>query len=243
MAVTFVDQVMANLATSANRGTFINTIGLAAFAATSFTRRYAAGGFQVDNVGLGPVANFQLQQLVRDDFRITGYSEQRSERPERKQIDYRFHKQEILGWADVAFTTSANFALHVMPGSVALGPTADVEPAGWQTAPAPMTSQSKFLLALATDQVTLTYTLQVYVFISAGLSPTDDLRRILTVRRFLEADPAFLVSLDGTPDQRPFLFVQIYPRGVADGGPLVPAAITQLFDAADVLAAFLAPPA
>jgi hypothetical protein len=243
MAVTFVDQVMANLATSANRAAFINTIALTTFAATSFTRRYGANGFTVDNVVLGPVADFQLQQLVRDDFRITGYSEQRSDRPERKQIDYRFHKQEILGWVDAAFTTDANFSLHVTPGSVPLGPTGDMVPAGWQLAPAPMTSQSKFLLALATDQVTLTYTLQVHAFISAGLSPTDDLRRILTVRRFLEADPAFLVSLDGTPDQRPFLFVQIYPTGAADGGPLGPAAITQLFDAADVLAAFVAPPA
>jgi hypothetical protein len=243
MAVTFVDQVMANLATSANRAPFINTIGLGAFAATSFARRYGASGFQVDSVALGPVSDLQLQQPVLDDFRVTGFSERRSERPERKQIDYRVHKQEVLGWVDATFTTNAAFSLHVMPGSVALGPTADVEPAGWQPAPAPMTSQSKFLLALATDQVTLTYTLQVHVFLSAGLSPSDDLRRIRNVRQFLEADPAFLVSLDGTPDQRPFLFVQIYPAGAADGGPLAAAAITQLFDAADVLAAFLAPPA
>jgi len=222
MAVTFVDQVLANLATSANRAAFINTIGLAGFAATSFSRRYGTGGFQVDKVTLGPLANFQLQQLIRDDFRITGFSERRNERPERKWIDYRIHKQEPVGWVDASFTTRADF---------------------WQSAAAPMTSQSKFLLALATDQVALTYTLQVHVFIAAGLSLTDDLRRIQTIRRFLEGDPSFLVSLDGTPDQRPFLFVQIYPSGVADGGPLAPAAIAQFFDAADVLAAFLPPPA
>ena len=243
MAVTFVDQVLANLATSANRAAFINTIGLAGFAATSFSRRYGTGGFQVDKVTLGPLANFQLQQLIRDDFRITGFSERRNERPERKWIDYRIHKQEPVGWVDASFTTRADFSLHVVPGSVAFGPAADVQPAGWQSAAAPMTSLSKFLLALATDQVALTYTLQVHVFIAAGLSLTDDLRRIQTIRRFLEGDPSFLVSLDGTPDQRPFLFVQIYPSGVADGGPLAPAAIAQFFDAADVLAAFLPPPA
>lgn len=243
MAVTFVDQVLANLATSANRAAFINTIGLAAFAGTSFNRRYGANGFQVDGVALGPVTDFRVQQLVRDDFRITGFSEQRSERPERRLIDYRLHKQKTLGWVDATFTTSANFSLHVIPGSVALGAASDVAAAGWQPAAAPMTSQSKFLLALATDQVTLTYTLQVHVFVSAAVSPTDDLRRIQTLRSFLEGDPTFLVSLDGTPDQRPFLFVQIYPAGGADSGPLAPAAIAHFFDAADVLAAFLAPPA
>jgi len=53
------------------------------------------------------------------------------------------------------------------------------------------------------------YPLQVNVFMAAAVSPTGDLRRILAVRNFLEADPAFLVSLDGSPDQRPLLFVQV----------------------------------
>jgi len=242
MPVTFVDQVMANLATSANRATFVNTIGLAAFAQTSFSRRYGTDGVTVDNVALGPVEDFQLQQLVRNDFRMTGFSERRCERPERKLIDYRLHRQETLGWVDATFTTQADLSIHAVPGSVAVGATADVASAGWQSASAPMTSQSKFLLALSTDQITLSYAVQVNVFISAAPSPTEDLRRIETLRRFFEADPTFLVSLDGTPEQRPFLFVQIYPGGALNGGPLAPAAIAQLFDAADVLAAFLQPP-
>lgn len=99
------------------------------------------------------------------------------------------------------------------------------------------------MLALTTDQFSLSYPLQVNVFTAAAVSPTEDLRRILAVRNFLEADPAFLVSLDGSPDQRPLLFVQVYRADAADGGPLSPAAIAQLFDEADVLAAFFALPA
>ena len=106
-----------------------------------------------------------------------------------------------------------------------------------------MTWRSSFLVALTTDQFSLSYPLQVCVFMAGALSPTDDLRRILAVRSFLEADPAFLVTLDGSPDQRPLLFVQVYPAGAADGGPLSQAAVAQLFDAADVLAAFFAVPA
>jgi hypothetical protein len=243
MAVTYVDQVMAFLALGANRTAFIDAIGLAAFAGASFTRRYGSSGFQVDSVSLDAPGDFRIQQLVQDDLRITGYSEKRLERPERKWIDYRVRKQQVIGWIDAAFITQTTLALHAVPGSAVLGPQAGVEQAGTQSAPLPMTWRSNFLLGLTTDQFSLGYPLQVNVFTAPALSPTDDLRRILAVRNFLEADPAFLVSLDGSPDQRPLLFVQVYPAGAADGGPLSPAAIVQLFDEADVLAAFFALPA
>jgi hypothetical protein len=243
MAITYVDQVMAYLALDANRTVFINAIGLAAYAATSFTRRYGDNGFQVDSVGLESPVDFQLQQLVQDDLRITGFSDKRSERLERKWIDYRIRKQQVIGWIDATFMTQANLALHTFPGSAALGPGADVEQAGARSAPEPMTWRSSFLLALTTDQFSLSYPLRVCVFMAAVVSPTDDLRRILAIRSFLEADPAFLGTLDGSPDQRPLLFVQVYPVGAADGGPLGQAAIAQLFDEADVLAAFFALPA
>jgi hypothetical protein len=243
MAITYIDQVMAYLALDANRTAFINAIGLAAYAGTSFSRRYGDNGFQVDSVSLGSPVAFQLQQLVRDDLRITGFSDKRSERHERKWVDYRIRKQQVIGWIDATFMTQANLALHAFPGSAVLGPGADVEQAGTQAAPPPSTWRSSFLLALTTDQFSLGYPLQVCAFMAAAVSPTDDLRRIQLVRNFLEADPAFLVTLDGSPDQRPLLFVQVYPAGAADGGPLAQAAIAQLFDEADVLAAFFALPA
>jgi hypothetical protein len=243
MAVTYVDQVMAYLALGANRTAFINAIGLAAFAGTSFTRRYGNSGFQVDSVSLDPPSDLRIQQLIQDDLRITGFSDRRSERPERKWIDYRIRKQQVIGWIDAMFMTQASLALHAVPGSVALGPQAAVEQAGTQSAPVPMTWRSSFLLALTTDQFSLSYPLKVCVLMATAVSPTDDLRRILLVRNFLEADPAFLTSLDGSPNQRPLLFVQAYPAGAADGGPLGEAAIAQLFDEADVLAAFFALPA
>jgi hypothetical protein len=243
MPVTYVDQVMAYLALGANRTAFINAIGLAAFAGTSFTRRYGNSGFQVDSVSLDPPSDLRIQQLIQDDLRITGFSDTRSERPERKWIDYRIRKQQVIGWIDAMFMTQASLALHAVPGSVALGPQAAVEQAGTQSAPVPMTWRSSFLLALTTDQFSLSYPLKVCVLMATAVSPTDDLRRILLVRNFLEADPAFLTSLDGSPNQRPLLFVQVYPAGAADGGPLGEAAIAQLFDEADVLAAFFALPA
>jgi len=243
MAVTYVDQVMAYLTPVPNRSAFANAIGLATHAGTSFARRYGNNGFQIDSVSLALPGGFRIQQLVQDDLRIAGFSERRSERPERKWIDYRIYKQQGIGWIDATFTTQVSLALHAVPGSAVLGPGADVEQAGAGSASPPMTWRSSFLVALTTDQFSLSYPLQVCVFMAGALSPTDDLRRILAVRSFLEADPAFLVTLDGSPDQRPLLFVQVYPAGAADGGPLSQAAVAQLFDAADVLAAFFAVPA
>jgi hypothetical protein len=68
MAVTYVDQVMAYLAHESHR--FIDAISLAAFACTSFTRRYGSNGFKVDNVSLDPPDDFRIQQLIQDDLRI-----------------------------------------------------------------------------------------------------------------------------------------------------------------------------
>ena len=76
----------------------------------------------------------------------------------------------------------------------------------------------------------------------ASLAPVADLRRIQQMRSVLEADPGFLVSLDGPTDQRPCLFAQIYAQDAAAGGSLTQAAITAMFDQADVLAAFFTPP-
>jgi hypothetical protein len=70
MAVTYVDQVMAYLALSANRTAFIDAISLAAFAGTSFTRRYGSNGVQVASVNLDPPDDFRIQQLIQDDLRI-----------------------------------------------------------------------------------------------------------------------------------------------------------------------------
>src|SRR3954454_16832990 len=98
MPVGFVDQVMAYLAVDANRAAFTGAIGLPAYAGKSFARRYGVQGFQVDSVTLEPPADFRLQQIVDNQARLTGFSERRSERPERKWIDYTLHRQELIGW-------------------------------------------------------------------------------------------------------------------------------------------------
>jgi len=243
MAVTFVDQVLAYLATSANRDPFIAAIGLAAYAGTSFTRRYGQGSFQVDGVTLGEPNDFHLQLPIMDDLRVMGTRERRNGCVERQWIDYHIHKQEQLGWVDASFTTPAQLALHAMPGTLILGPGADVQQDGVDAPPPPQNYRLKLRVPVATDAFTLDYTLRIYVFIAAEPAPTADLRRILLLRRYLEADPRFLASLDGPPDQQPFVFVQIYPADAAEGGPLKQAAIAQLFDAADILTAFFAVPA
>jgi hypothetical protein len=243
MTVTIVDQIMAFLTTDANRATFNTAIGLAAYAGKSFLRRYGVGGFQLDSVTLGTPADFRLQQIVATNPRLMGYSERRSEKPERKWIDYTLHRPELAGWVDATFAAQVTMALHAVPGSIVLGPGADVRDGGTATAPPPMSFRTSFLLGLDTDAFTLNYTMQVYVLLAADLAPAADLRRIQQIRSVLEADPGFLVSLDGPTDQRPFVFAQIYAQNSAAGGPLTPAAITVMFDQADVLAAFFTPPA
>jgi hypothetical protein len=243
MPVSSVDQLMAYIAQPADLTSFITGIGLATYAGTSFTRRYGQNGFQVDSAVLGTPVNFELQALVLDDPRIMG-TEIRTDCPSaRKFYDLRYQRQAPIGWADAAFTVQADFNAHAIPGSFLLGPGAGVEQQGISFGPPPVTFQSKFQLSLATDAFTLSYPLRVYIFATNDLSPTDDLRRIRQVRHFLESDPAFLNSLDGTSDQRALLFVQIYASTAADGAPITAPAIVQMFDADDILAAFFSPPA
>lgn len=242
MPVTFVDQFMAYIATSANLATFIDSTGLAAYAGTSFTRRYGQNNFEVDSVALAAPEGLQLQEIILDDLRFTGNS-QRSDHSSRKQYDIRYHQQQEIGWVDASFVSQATFSAHAIPGSFQLGPDANIEQDGVSIGPLADRFVSNFLLSLTTDSFTLTYPLSVYIFVSASLSPTQDLRRILEVRAFLQSDPAFLRSLDGTPDQRPLLFAQIYPGDAAAGSPITEQGTALLFDADDILSAFFSIPA
>lgn len=243
MPVTFIDQLMAYLSTTANLPDFIDAIQLGTFAGESFTRKYGNNGFQVDSVTIGAPLNFQLQRLVLDDLRFMGSSEQRTSSPERKLFDFRFRRHETLGWIDACFTAPANFSLHAVPGSFTLGGNAGVQSAGLTPGTPPVTWQSKFLLSLDTAQFSLSYPLRVHVFASGGLSPTDDLRRILLLREYLEEDPGFLESLDGPEGQQPFLFVQAYAADAANGAAVTTEQVVQMFDMDDVLAVFFSIPA
>jgi hypothetical protein len=243
MPVSFVDQLMAFVSQAANLTTFINSTGLAAYAGTSFSRRYGQNGFQVDSVELGPPTELQLQELILDDLRIIGTEQRTDCTSARKLFDLRYHSQQPIGWADATFTVPANFNAHSIPGSLPLGPSASVEQQGTTFGPPPVTFRPQFLLSLTTDPFTLSYPVRVYVFASAELSPTGDLRRIRQARQFLESDPAFLNSLDGPSNQRPLLFMQIYSSNAADGALITGQAITKMFEADDILAAFFTPPA
>src|SRR5947207_3593605 len=134
MAVNFVDELMAFIAIPANMTTFITTIGLAAYAGTSFTRRYGQNGFQVDSVTLNSPDNVQFQDLILDDPRITG-TEQRTDGAGRMLFDLRYHRQHEVGWADTSFTTKADFRARLVPGSLLLGPGADVTQNGLEVGP------------------------------------------------------------------------------------------------------------
>jgi hypothetical protein len=193
-------------------------------------------------VTLGLPAAVKLQELFQDQTQVAGSRDKRSSQPDRHWYDLKYRPPQP-SWADLAFTVDAQFALRSVPGTVALGASADVQPAGVGAGAKPSDYGLKFRAGLGTDPFTLKYTIATYVFASGELSPRDDLRRVQTLRRSLEADPGFLVSLDGTADQRPHLFVQLYPADAAAGGPLGTAAVVRIFDAADVLAAFFAAPA
>ena len=79
MPISFPDQVVAFLANPANQGPFPGTIGLAAFATASFTRRYGQGGFEVTGVTLGaPSSRFSLAKIAPrsgEDFGISREAE------------------------------------------------------------------------------------------------------------------------------------------------------------------------
>jgi hypothetical protein len=242
MPISFPDQVVAFLANPANQGPFPGTIGLAAFATTSFTQRYGQGGFQVNGVTLGTPSNFLLQQFLLDPARISGFREKRSEQPQRFWYELRIGREDS-GWADATFTIPVQLAAQAFPGSIQLGPSGGLTLAGFSE-PAPLEHQLSFEIPVLTDPLTLGYNAAVYVFATADPSPVADLRRILALRRMLENDPQFLVSLDGTADQRPYLFIQLYPSTTLSGSstPLTLPAVVQTFGAADVLAAVIAIP-
>jgi hypothetical protein len=241
VAVSFVDQFLAFLADPANQGTFAGTIGLAAFATASFTRRYGKDGFQVDGVTLAAPTDFSFQEGFFDETRLTGFRELRSERPERKWYELRINRNEP-GWIDAAFSVPATFAIEAVPGSIQLGQGGDLVSAGVSD-PAPLTHMLNFQLPVVTGSFTIDFDLRAFAFAASDPSPVADLRRIRSLRRTLEEDPQFLVTLDGSPDQTPYVFIQIYKKGVLDGTALTEANVVQAFAAADVLAAFVTIPA
>jgi hypothetical protein len=237
VAVSFADQFLAFLADPANQGTFAGTIGLAGFAGASFARRYGKDGFQVNGVTLAAPTDFRFQEGLFGETRLTGFREQRSERPERKWYELRIGRNE-QGWIDAAFSVPAKFAVEAVPGSIQIGPGGDLVDAG-VSEPSPLTHLLKFQLPVMTGAFTIDFDLRAFAFASGDPSPVADLRRIQNLRRPLEEDSQFLVTLDGSPDQTPYIFIQLYKKGALDGTGLTEANVVQAFAAADVLAAFV----
>jgi hypothetical protein len=237
VAVSFADQFLAFLADPANQSTFAGTIGLAAFANASFKRRYGKDGFQVNGVTLAAPIDFSFQEGFFGETRLTGFREQRSERPERKWYELRISRNET-GWIDAAFSAPAKFAIEAVPGSIQIGQGGDLVSAG-VSEPSPLTHLLKFQLPVMTGGFTIDFNLRAFAFAASDPSPVADLRRIQNLRRPLEDDPQFLVTLDGSPDQTPYVFIQLYKSGVFNGTGLTEANVVQAFAAADVLAAFV----
>jgi hypothetical protein len=240
MAISFDDQVAAFLATSANQTQFAATTGLAAFASTSFTQKYGHGGFQLTSLTLGSPAGFRFQEVFNAEARIAGFREKRSEQPERHWYDLRLWR-EAPYWVDAIFTLPIQFAVQPVPGSIQLGPAGDLVQAG-VTDPQLLTHDLQFQIPVATAALTVSYQAECFVFATSDPSPVSDLRRILGVRQIVEKDGQFLASLDGTANQTPYLFVQLYPANVLPATPLSQAAVVATFAAADVLATFLSVP-
>jgi len=236
MAVSFVDQVAAFLAVSANQSRFPALVGLPAFATASFTQRYGSGGFQLNAVTLGAPADFRFQQAFNADMRLYGTRERRSEQPPREAYDLRV-SLGAPSWVDAVFTVPAQLAIQPVPGAIQLGGAGSLAQAG-VTDPGPQTHQLTFQLAVTTGVVNATYQAECFVFAASDPSPVADLRRIGAVRRIVEASDRGLVTLDGAASQSPYLFVQLYPAGVL-ATPLSQAAVVAAFGAADVLAAFI----
>jgi hypothetical protein len=237
VAVSFADQFLAFLADPANQSTFAGTIGLAAFASASFTRRYGKDGFQVNDVTLAAPANFTFQEGFFGETRLTGFREQRSDRPERKWYELRISRNEP-GWVDATFSVPAKFAIEAVPGSIQIGQGGELVNAG-VSEPLPLTHTLKFQLPVITGGFTIDFDLRAFAFASSDPSPVGDLRRIQNLRRPLEEDSQFLATLDGLPDQTPYVFIQLYKKGVLDGTGLTETNVVQAFAAADVLAAFV----
>lgn len=240
MAVTFADQFLAFLANPANQGAFPGTIGLAAFASASFKRRYSKDGFLVNGITLAAPTDFSVQESFFGETRMTGFREQRSELPERKWYEMRISRNDPA-WVDASFTVPAKFSIEAVPGSIQLGKGGDLASARISE-PSPLMHLLKFQLPVMTGGFTVDYELKTFVFAASDPSPVADLRRILSLRRLLEDDPQFLVTLDGSPDQMPYIFIQLYQSGVLQGTGLTEAGAVQAFAAADVLAAFMTIP-
>ena len=240
MAVSFADQVAAFMAVSGNQSAFPALVGLAAFATSSFTQRYGSGGFKLNSVTLGVPTSFRFQQLFNGDLRLTGARERRSEQPPREAYDMRV-ELGAPSWVDMTFAVPAQLAIQPTPGAIQLGPTGGLIQAGVSD-PGPTRHALAFNLPVTTDVVTTTYQAQCYVFATSDPAPVQDLRRIGAVRRIVDQSDSGLVSLDGSSDQSPTLFVQLYPMGVLGATPLSQNAVVAAFGAADVLAAFISIP-
>jgi hypothetical protein len=241
MPVSFADQVLVFLTNPTNQVSFPGAVGLSAFANTSLSQRYGQGGFQITSVTLGAPSGF-AQQLLFDETRITGFREKRSERPERNWYEIKLSKGEAA-WIDASFNVPVTLNVQAFPGSLQLGPQGGgVTPAGISD-PASISHLLKFQLPVETDAYSLTLNARAFVFVANDPSPAADLRRIASLRRPLQNDPQFLASLDGTADQMPYLFIQLYQKGLLPSPPLSEASVTQAFAAADVLASFMTIPA
>jgi hypothetical protein len=240
MAISFDDQVAAFLAVTTNQAQFAATTGLAAFATTSFTQKYGQGGFQLSTVTLGAPSTFRVQEVFNSERRFSGFREKRSEQPQRHWYDLRVSREAPV-WVDAVVTMPIQFAIQPVPGSLQLGPSGGLVQAGVSD-PALLTHSLQFQMPVATSALTVTFQAQCLVFVTADPSPVTDLRRIISVRRIVENDGQFLASLDGTDEQTPYLFVQLYPAGVLAATPLSQAAVVATFAASDVLAVFLTVP-
>jgi hypothetical protein len=241
MAIGFADEALVFLANPANQGPFPGTIGLAAFATTSFTAKYGKDGFQVNAVTLGVPSEFQLEKFLWGETRTTGSREKRGEQPERYSYELRI-SQKKLGWIDVSFAVPVQLTIQAVPGSVQLGPGGDVVPAG-VSEPQPLKHSLRFKLPVQTDPLSLAYGGKAFVFATSDPAPVADMRRICEIRRRLEEDPGFLASLDGSAGQAPYLFVQLYQKDAFQGTALSEGSVVQAFAAIDVLAAFITIPA
>ena len=240
MAISFQDQLMAYLALPANQAQFANLLALSAFASKSFARRFAQNGFQINAVNLGAPSGFRLQELLASGARVAGFREKRSEQPQRHWYDLKVGVQEPM-WVDAVFDIPADLVAVAFPGSIQLGPNGGLAQAGVSD-PSPSVHTLQFQVPVTTTALALNYQARCFVFAAADPSPVDDLRRIALVRQVVDQDGAFLASLDGTADQKPPMFIQVYPAGVLGPAPVSQAAVVAAFDATDVLAAFVGLP-
>jgi len=242
MPVSFADQVLVFLANPTNQVSFPGAVGLSAFANASLSQRYGQDGFQITGVTLGAASGFAAQQLLFDEARISGFREKRSERPERNWYEIKLSKGDAT-WVDASFNVPVTLNVQAFPGSLQLGPQGGgISPAGISD-PGSISHLLKFQLPVATASYSLALSAKVFVFVANDPSPAADLRRIASLRRPLQNDPQFLASLDGTADQMPYLFIQLYQKGLLQSPPLSEASVTQAFAAADVLASFMTIPA